>query len=133
MPTFVLLTRLIKEDADPFASLQDREEKVVSKVAKLVPSVNWIHDYALMGPWHYLDIFEAEDIRDAMKVSALVRHYGEAHTEVWPAETWKDFKYSFEDLSERLKEDDSHDRPEPGPEGDEENDTVITPWGEHKK
>jgi uncharacterized protein with GYD domain len=51
-----------------------------------------------MGPYDYVDIFEAPSIQAAMRVSALVRTYGHAHTEVWPALAWPDFKKIVHEL-----------------------------------
>jgi uncharacterized protein with GYD domain len=39
----------------------------------------------VLGAYDYVDIFEAADIEVAMKVSTIVRTFGHAHTEVWPA------------------------------------------------
>lgn len=60
--------------------------------------MRWIADYAVTGRFDYLDIFEAPDIQAAMRVSALVRSYGHAHTKVWPALTWTLFKKIVHDL-----------------------------------
>lgn len=46
----------------------------------------------MLGPYDYLDIFEAPEIETAMKVSTLVRTFGHAHTEVWAATEWQRFK-----------------------------------------
>jgi uncharacterized protein with GYD domain len=99
MPTFVMLTRLVSEEVNPSFKIQQRERDVVEKVRKYLPKVTWVSDFAVLGPWDYLDIFTAPDLETAMQVSSLVRYYGGAHTEVWPAVSWKGFLATMQDLS----------------------------------
>ena len=49
-------------------------------------------NYAVLGPWDYLDIFRAPDSAIATKVSTLIRTFGHAHTEVYTATEWDEYK-----------------------------------------
>jgi uncharacterized protein with GYD domain len=100
MATFVLLTRLVSEEVKPSFTIGKKEKLVVEKIRKACPKVKWIADYALMGPYDYLDIFEAPDNETAMKVSAIVRQVAGAHTEVWPVSTWKEHARLMRDVAE---------------------------------
>lgn len=92
MPQFIMLTRVSAQSLHQPKSFETLERHTAEMVAKACPEVKWIADYAVMGPYDYVDIFEAPDLATAMRVSALVRTYGHAHTEVWPAVAWADFK-----------------------------------------
>jgi uncharacterized protein with GYD domain len=92
MATFVMLTRLHPGAFESPASLETLEKQAMKRIDSECPSVKWIHNYAILGPWDYLDIFEAPDIETAAKVSALIRSFGHAHTEMWTATEWSRFK-----------------------------------------
>jgi uncharacterized protein with GYD domain len=97
---FVLLTRLVSEEVHPSSSIEDKAHVVQEKIREYCPSVNWIDNLAILGPWDYLDIFEAPDTETAIQVGALVRTYGGAHTEIWPAVEWQDFKQAMRGVTE---------------------------------
>jgi uncharacterized protein with GYD domain len=92
MLTFVMLTRLSPEAARSPKTLEELERQAIERVRKECPDVEWVCSYAILGPCDYLDIFRARDIETATKVSALVRTFGHAHTEIWSATEWSRFK-----------------------------------------
>lgn len=92
MPTFVLLTRMSETAATPPRRLEEVEKEMMRHVREECPKVEWVNNLAVLGPYDYLDIFEAPDVETAAKVATLVRTYGHAHTEVWAAIEWERYK-----------------------------------------
>ena len=64
------------------------------------PQVEWIHNYAILGPWDYLDVFSTPNETDAFKVATIIRSFGHAHTEIWAAREWGAYKTLIRDLPE---------------------------------
>lgn len=90
---FIMLTRLVGKEIHPEKfSLEKLKKDVEKHISKSCPDVKWISNYALFGPYDYLDIFHANDLESAMKVAAVIRSYGHASTEIWPALEWDQFK-----------------------------------------
>ena len=52
-----------------------------------------------MGPYDDIDILEAPDLANAAQVSAQVRAFGHAHTEIWGAMEWARFKEAVRALA----------------------------------
>jgi uncharacterized protein with GYD domain len=92
MPTFIILTRLSAEAVRSPKASEQLERQAMDRVHKECPNVEWIGSYAILGPCDYLDIFRAPDVETATKVSALIRTFGHAHTEIWTATEWGRFK-----------------------------------------
>jgi uncharacterized protein with GYD domain len=94
MATFIMLTRLAHGAIRSPEELEKLEKEVMKRIEEGLGGgqVKWLANYAVLGPYDYLDIFEVPDIEAAMKVSAIVRTRGHAHTEVWAATEWKRFK-----------------------------------------
>jgi uncharacterized protein with GYD domain len=101
MADFVMLTRLSSSAVSSPKTLEELEKKVMERIRAECPNVAWIHNYAVMGPYDYLDVFQATDNEDAFKVATIIRSFGHAHTEIWPAREWRAFKKLIRDLPER--------------------------------
>ncbi len=98
MQTFILLTRLSPEALKSPASMEDFEKRATRHIEQECPEVEWLQSYALMGPYDYLDIFTAPDMNAALKVSAIIRTFGRAHSEIWGATDWNNFKSIIQSL-----------------------------------
>jgi uncharacterized protein with GYD domain len=92
MATFVMMTRVSTEVARNPQMLEQLEKRAMEHIRAECPEVKWLQSYALLGPYDYLDIFTAPDIASAAKVSTIIRIYGRAHSETWPATDWSAFK-----------------------------------------
>ena len=92
MTTFIMGTRLAPEVAPAPGHLDSFEQQVMERIRRSCPEVRWLHSWAVLGPFDYVDVFEAADIETAMRVSAIFRSFGRAHSEIWPAMEWAHFK-----------------------------------------
>jgi uncharacterized protein with GYD domain len=73
-------------------SLESLAREVMNRVREECPDVHWLHNFAVCGPYDYIDVLDAPTLESAMKVSVLTRTYGRARTDLWPALAWTDFK-----------------------------------------
>ena len=62
MPTFIMLTRLATGALRSPRSLESLEKEAMERIRSECSAVEWVGNYALLGPWDYLDIFRAPDI-----------------------------------------------------------------------
>ncbi|GBD16917.1 hypothetical protein HRbin26_01827 [bacterium HR26] len=104
MPIYALLTRLSPATLGEWAKWAGKEtaadpkliaelgEQVAQSLKQQVPEAKWIASYAVLGPYDYLDIFEAPDNETAAKVAAVIRTHGNATTETWPLTPWDRFR-----------------------------------------
>lgn len=92
MLTFIMLTRLNTEAVHSPDTLERLERDAMDHVHAQCPGIKWLNSYAALGPYDYVDIFQANDMDTAAKVSALIRSFGHARTEIWPVTEWEHFK-----------------------------------------
>lgn len=92
MATYIMLTRLSHEALKSPSSLVSLEQEVMERIRADCPEVRWMGSYVVLGPYDYLDIFSAPSNEVATKVATVIRTFGHAVTETWPATEWDRFK-----------------------------------------
>jgi uncharacterized protein with GYD domain len=91
MPVFVLMTRLTAEAVHDAAGRRAMGRVWLNKVKQCCPEVRWIAHYAILGPYDFMDIYEAPDVETAQKVSLISRAEGAITAESWQALAYDDF------------------------------------------
>ena len=91
MPVFVLMTRLAPESLHDARGRKAIGREWLQKVKVACPEVKWLAHYALLGPYDYMDIYEAPDLPTAHKVSMISRSEGAVSAESWQAMEYDEF------------------------------------------
>jgi uncharacterized protein with GYD domain len=91
MPTYVLVTKLSPTSLKDPRGRRRAGQEWKAKVEKLVPGIQWKAHYALLGPYDFMDVYDAPDDAAAMRVSLLSRELGAASAESWPAMAYESY------------------------------------------
>ncbi len=98
MKTFILMTKL-----SPEVSKQVRDRAKIGRawldqVKEKCPEVKFVAHYALLGPYDFLDIYEAPDEETAAKVSMISLANGAFESQSWTAIPYKRFVELTEEI-----------------------------------
>jgi uncharacterized protein with GYD domain len=88
MPVFVLMTKLSPEWMNDALDRKVVGREWMKKVTAACPDVKWLGHYAILGPYDYMDIYEAPDNGTAHLVSMISRSEGAVSAESWQAMPW---------------------------------------------
>ena len=102
MPTFVLLTKLSPETTTRLDSKEEMGRTWYGKIKQACPGVRWLHHFAILGPYDFMDIYEAESEEEAAKVSMITLANGAAEAVNWTLIPYKRYLSIINDL-EALK------------------------------
>ena len=91
MQTFVLMTKLAPEMSKKVKDQEKLGRQWLEQVKEKCPEVNFLAHYALLGPYDFLDIYEAPDEETAAKVSLISLQTGAFLAESWGAIPYKRF------------------------------------------
>ncbi|HSL20620.1 MAG TPA: GYD domain-containing protein [Vicinamibacterales bacterium] len=91
MPTFVLMTKLSSQAMHDADRRRAMGKEWLHKVKESCPDVEWKAHYAILGPYDFMDIYEAPDVETAHMVSIISRAEGALSAESWQALPYDDF------------------------------------------
>lgn len=91
MGIYILMTKLTPEISKDLKRREAIGKEWKKKVEKFCPNVKWIAHYAMLGPYDFMDIYEADSEETAAKVSMITRASGALVAESWPAIPWSRF------------------------------------------
>ncbi len=100
MHRFVLMTRLSPESMSDARGRRAVGKEWLQKVQRCCPDVKWIGHYALLGPYDFMDIYEAPDIETAHRVSLISRSEGALSAESWPALPYDEYLKQMEQVQD---------------------------------
>lgn len=98
MQTFVLMTKLAPEMSKQVKELEKLGREWLDQVKEKCPEVHFVSHYALLGPYDFLDIYEAPDEETAAKVSLISLQSGAFLAESWVAIPYKRFVELAEEI-----------------------------------
>ena len=98
MKTFILMTKLSPELEKQVKDRSKLGRDWLNHVKKKCPEVKFIAHYALLGPYDFLDIYEAPDEETAAKVSMISLANGAFQAESWTAIPYKRFLKLTEEI-----------------------------------
>lgn len=99
MPTFALMTKLAAGDLHDAAGRRTVGKDWLQQVRATCPAVKFVAHYAILGPWDFMDIYEAPDVETAHTVSILSRARGAVAVESWQLLPYDDFLKVLEKVS----------------------------------
>lgn len=98
MQTYILMTKLAPEISKQVRERSQLGRTWLDQVKEKCPEVKFLQHYALLGPYDFLDIYEAPDAETAAKVSLISQANGALQAQSWTAIPYR----RFVELSESI-------------------------------
>ena len=96
--TFILLTKFSPEISKQMKDRARLGRKWLEQVKEKCPEVKFIEHYALLGPYDFLDIYDAPDEKTAAKVSMISLSNGAFEAQSLTAIPYKEFLKLTEEI-----------------------------------
>lgn len=97
MPTFIMLTKRLPSAVRDQRTTEDVGKEIGRRVRSRCPGVAWKAHYATLGPYDFVDVFEARDEAEAAEVAYITGMIGNASTETWTALSYERFLHIAKD------------------------------------
>ncbi len=110
MPTYVLMTKLSSSQVNDPRGQRSAGHEWLEKVKELCPDLSWKAHYALLGPYDFMDVYDAPDETSAFRVALLSRELGAVTAESWPAVGYDAFLHIAEDVDHAAEDGDGKDK-----------------------
>lgn len=91
MQTYILMTKLAPEVSKQVKNRDRLGRTWLDQVKEKCPEVKFLEHYALLGPFDFLDIYEAPDAETAAKVSLISQANGAFQSQSWTAIPYRRF------------------------------------------
>jgi uncharacterized protein with GYD domain len=98
MQTYILMTKLSPEMEKKVKDRAQLGRAWLQQVKQKCPDVKFIAHYALLGPYDFLDIYEAPNEESAAKVSLISLSNGAFQAQSWSAIPYKKFLDIVEEI-----------------------------------
>jgi uncharacterized protein with GYD domain len=89
--TYILMTKLAPEVSKQVKNRDRLGRTWLDQVKEKCPQVKFLEHYALLGPFDFLDIYEAPDAETAAKVSLISQANGAFQSQSWTAIPYRRF------------------------------------------
>jgi uncharacterized protein with GYD domain len=89
--TYILMTKLAPEISKQVKDRSQLGRTWLDQVKAKCPEVKFLQHYALLGPYDFLDIYEAPDAETAAKVSLISQANGAFQAQSWTAIPYRRF------------------------------------------
>ena len=99
MPRYMLMTRLSPSALHDADARRSAGRQWLERVKDKCPEVKWIAHYAILGPYDFMDLYDAPDAETAQKVSLLSRAEGAVAAESWQALPYEQYLSALEDVA----------------------------------
>jgi uncharacterized protein with GYD domain len=99
MVIFILATKVSADLTHDLSERKTLGEKWLKEIKVKCPNAKFLHHWALLGPYDFIDVFEAPDHETAIKVSLLTRSAGATVAETWTATSYTRFLELIEEIS----------------------------------